>query len=115
MGTKFSDYMAEVAERATEEERGLSEAFAAHFQALYDEHFGLGDQLAASRKEAHLTQERLAELSGVPQADISRIEHGQGNPTRDTLVRLGEPLGLVLTYAADTRVAQASPAPPALA
>jgi len=31
---------------------------------------------------------QLSELSGVPQADISRIEHGAGNPTEATLQRL---------------------------
>lgn len=98
MGTKFNDYMSEVERNATEEERELATAFDAHYEAVYEEHFGLGDQLAEVRKSAQLTQARLAELSGVPQPEISRIEHGQGNPTRETLARIGEPLGLVLGY-----------------
>jgi len=32
-----------------------------------------------------MTQRQLAELSGVPQADISRIEHEAGNPKEATL------------------------------
>lgn len=98
MGTKFDDYMEQVEAEATPDERELAEAFDAHYQAVYVEHFVLGEQLAARRAEAHLSQSRLAELSGVPQPEISRIEHGQGNPTRETLTRLGEPLGLVLSF-----------------
>lgn len=98
MGTQFSDYLAKAETNATPDERELAEAFDAHYQAVYIEHFGLGQQLAARRAEAQLSQSRLSELSGVPQPEISRIEHGQGNPTRETLTRLGEPLGLVLAY-----------------
>ena len=49
----------------------------------------LGRQLAETRKLAHLTQPQLAQ-----QADISRIEHGLGNPTRDTLDKLADALGM---------------------
>jgi transcriptional regulator with XRE-family HTH domain len=98
MGTKFSDYMAEVNERATPRQRELAEAFDAHYEAVYEEHFGLGHQLATERTSAHLTQARLAELSGVPQPEISRIERGQGNPTQETLMKLGAPLGLLLSF-----------------
>jgi DNA-binding XRE family transcriptional regulator len=98
MGTKFNDYLAQAQAIATPDERELAEAFDAHYQAVCVEHFGLGEQLATRRAEAHLSQIRLAELSGVPQPEISRIEHGLSNPTRETLTRLGEPLGLVLAY-----------------
>jgi transcriptional regulator with XRE-family HTH domain len=39
-----------------------------------------------------LTQRELADLSGVRQADISRIERGAGNPTESTLQRLAAAL-----------------------
>jgi DNA-binding XRE family transcriptional regulator len=98
MGTKFDDYIAKTEANATPEERELSEAFDAHYQAVYLAHFGIGQQLAAKRAEAHLSQSHLARVSGIPQPEISRIESGQGNPTRETLARLGAPLGLVLAY-----------------
>jgi ribosome-binding protein aMBF1 (putative translation factor) len=98
MNKKFSDYMAEVDARSTDDQRAVATAFDAHYKMVYLEHFGLGDQLAATRKAAHLTQEQLAERSGVPQPEISRIEHGQGNPTKDTLAKLGDALGLMLSY-----------------
>jgi DNA-binding XRE family transcriptional regulator len=99
MGTKFSDYIEESKASATPEQRELDVAFAAHFEAVHLEHFGLGEQLSRARQESHVTQAKLAELSGVPQPEISRIENGQGNPTKETLTRVGEPLGLILTYA----------------
>ena len=111
MGTKFNDYLAEAEADASADERELAEAFDAHYQAVYVEHFGLGEQLIARRQEAHLSQNRLAELSGVPQPEISRIEHGQGNPTRETLTRLGEPLGLVLAYVSADNPALNGPRP----
>jgi transcriptional regulator with XRE-family HTH domain len=45
------------------------------------------------RKERHLTQKQLAMASGIDQAEISRIERGQTNPTASTLAALLGPLG----------------------
>jgi len=42
----------------------------------------------------------ISELSGVPQADISRIERGAGNPTEATLERLDVALGRKLELVA---------------
>ena len=56
----------------------------------------LGRELRAARKAARLTQPELAQISAVQQAEISRIERGLGNPTRDTLLRLTVPLGVRL-------------------
>ncbi|WP_282948319.1 helix-turn-helix domain-containing protein [Cellulomonas endometrii] len=57
----------------------------------------LGQDIAALRRENHLSQAQLAQRASVQQADISRIERGLGNPTRDTLVRLASALGGRLT------------------
>lgn len=57
----------------------------------------LGTELATARTSAHMSQPELAAKSGVQQADISRIERGLGNPTRDTLLRIADALGLRLT------------------
>lgn len=58
----------------------------------------LGRDLAAARNAAHLTQPQLATLAGIQQADISRIERGLGNPTRDTLLKLAGALGTRLSF-----------------
>ena len=47
------------------------------------------------RLQAELTQEELAERSGVNQTTISAIERGQiKSPTYDTVVRLARSLGV---------------------
>jgi ribosome-binding protein aMBF1 (putative translation factor) len=57
----------------------------------------LGRDIAALRRESRLSQAELASRASVQQADISRIERGLGNPTRDTLTRLVSALGGRLT------------------
>ena len=56
-------------------------------------------EIARARLAEGLTERQLSKLSGVPQADISRIERGAGHPTEATLERiavaLGGKLGLV--------------------
>ena len=47
----------------------------------------------AARKARDLRQADLAELSGIAQADISRIERGQIAPTTPTLLKLADALG----------------------
>jgi transcriptional regulator with XRE-family HTH domain len=51
-----------------------------------------------------LTQQQLATASGVAQADISRIERGQSNPTAETLEALAVPLGVTLDLVPATQV-----------
>lgn len=58
-----------------------------------DSHFHVAGQLLALRRRRGLTQRRLSELSGVQQADISRIERGETQPTTVTARRLAEALG----------------------
>jgi len=49
------------------------------------------------RREAlNVTQEHLAELSGVGLRTLKSIETGKGNPTIDTLAKLADVLGLEL-------------------
>lgn len=58
-----------------------------------DAHFAFAVELVTARRAAKVTQTRLAELSGVPQSEISRFERGQGNPTLETVGRLLGALG----------------------
>lgn len=74
------------------------DAARAHAEVLYTEHFGLGEQLAALRRNRKLTQAQLADISGIQQPEISRIEHGKANPTQETLARLGASMGAVLAF-----------------
>jgi XRE family transcriptional regulator, regulator of sulfur utilization len=56
--------------------------------------FHIAGQLLALRRRRGLTQRRLSELSGVQQADISRIERGETQPTTVTAKRLADALGV---------------------
>lgn len=94
----FSSYVAEKEASATPERRAQMDAAREHAKVLYNEHFGLGEQLASLRKSRHLTQGDLAEVTGIGQSEISRIEQGKANPTQETLSRLGASLGAVLAF-----------------
>lgn len=48
------------------------------------------------REEKHMTQKQLAEVTGIAQADISRLESGTANPSLRTLKRLAAGLGMEL-------------------
>ena len=48
------------------------------------------------RERADLTQQQLAEATGIAQADISRLENGTANPSLCTLKRLASGMGMRL-------------------
>ena len=50
-------------------------------------------QLIKARLEMHLTQQELAEKTGLRQSNISRFEHGNYNPSLDFLEKLAAGLG----------------------
>ena len=49
-----------------------------------------------ARKKCNITQKELAEKTGITQADISRIETGNGNPTLSVLKRIAEGMDMIL-------------------
>ena len=49
-----------------------------------------------TRNEKDMTQKQLADITGSPQADISRLENGNANPSLKTLQRLAEGMGMRL-------------------
>jgi len=88
MTTKFADFVREVEDRSSEEERRDLDAARIRFQ--------IGARVLRQRLSAGMTQQELSKASGVAQADISRIERGQANPTALTLEARGRPLGTTL-------------------
>jgi hypothetical protein len=56
----------------------------------------LMEQLKARREVLSLTQEALAELSGVGLRTLKQLESGKGNPTLLTIEKLADVLGLEL-------------------
>jgi transcriptional regulator with XRE-family HTH domain len=51
-------------------------------------------QLKERRDALHVTQETLADISGVSLRTLKQFESGKGNPTLETLSKLSEALGL---------------------
>ena len=52
--------------------------------------------LIDARKRSGLTQKELAERTGIAQSDISKLEHGNANPSLRTLQRLASGRGMTL-------------------
>ena len=55
------------------------------------------------RESLQVTQETLAELSGVGLRTLKQCERGKGNPTLITLQKLGNALGLEITMKVKTK------------
>ena len=70
-------------------------AFKEAWDAMEPE-FQLIRLLLDAREKKHLTQKQLSELTGIAQADISRMETGTANPSIKTLQRLAVALGMQL-------------------
>ncbi|GEB98902.1 helix-turn-helix domain-containing protein [Corynebacterium flavescens] len=103
MPTKSFDSIASKARQNwSQQAHDVYEASSAAFSAEVAQRAELGSQLLIARKARALSQESLAELAGIQQAEISRIERGISNPTMDTLSRIVRALGMKLTIAAAT-------------
>lgn len=62
-------------------------------QPEMDEMGALGENLRKLRNERHITQQDLANVSGVSKETISKIESGKQNATSTSLVKLAKGLG----------------------
>jgi len=49
-----------------------------------------------AREQSGMTQQQLAEKTGIAQEDISRLENGSSNPSIRTLQRLANGMGMTL-------------------
>jgi len=56
------------------------------------------------REELNVTQESLAELSGVGLRTLKQFESGKGNPTLLTLQKISDVLGLELCLKVKNRI-----------
>jgi DNA-binding XRE family transcriptional regulator len=56
----------------------------------------VSEKIRKFRRQAGLTQEELAEKSGLPQSHISRLEGGKHSPSRATLEKIAAALGVEL-------------------
>ncbi len=91
MGRDFDKLMDDIEREAR---HGGPKAIAEY--AAFGAYYRLARELFEVRKAAGLTQRQLATKSGVQQADISRIEAGDANPTVATIAALAYALGAEL-------------------
>ena len=84
--TKFNDYL---------NEQMKDPAFKEEWNALEPE-FTIMQAMIDARKASGLTQKQLSERTGIAQADISKLESGNANPSLKTLQRLAEGMGMTL-------------------
>ena len=89
-GGDFEKLMREIEQEA---QRAGAKATAAAFGAYHR----LARQVFDLRRAAGLTRRQLAAKSGIQQADISRIEAGDANPTLATIAALAYALGAELS------------------
>lgn len=69
--------------------------FKKEWDALEPE-FDIIKAIVDARTSQNLTQKELAEKTGIPQADISRLENGTRNPSLKLLKRLADGLNMDL-------------------
>ena len=77
------------------EEQLKDPQFKEEYDALEPE-FVVMQALIDARKDSGMTQKELSEATGISQADISRLEHGNGNPSLRTLQRIAKALKMSL-------------------
>ena len=84
--SKYSDFLTEQLK---------DPALKAEYDALEPE-FSVIQAMIDARKASGLTQQQLAEKTGIAQADISKLENGSANPSLRTLRRLAAGMGMQL-------------------
>ncbi len=77
------------------EEQLQNPDFREEYEALEPE-FVVMQALINARKDSGMTQKELSDVCGISQSDISRLEHGNGNPSLRTLQRLAKALKMSL-------------------
>lgn len=82
--TKFNDFLADQLK---------DPEIKAEYDALEPE-FSIMQAMIDARKSVGLTQKQLSEKTGIAQADISKLESGNANPSLRTLQRLAAGMGM---------------------
>ena len=83
MSNKFEDFLAEQLKDPKVKKE---------YDAL-ESKYALIESIILARKEKNLTQKELSELTGITQADLSKSENGNANPSLNTLLKLANGLG----------------------
>lgn len=78
--------------RETLNEQLKDPAFKKEYDDLETE-FQIIRAIIDARTEMGITQKQLSDLTGIAQADISKLENGNANPSLKTLQRLASAIG----------------------
>ena len=70
-------------------------AFRAEWDALQPA-LAVAQAMIDAREQSGMTQQQLAERTGIAQGDISKLEKGSANPSIRTLQRLAAGMGMTL-------------------
>jgi len=90
-GVSFEDFYSELEDEARDEgPRAILDLRAKELK------YALVNTLITKRQQLNLTQQMLAQQSGVAQTEISKIERGRKSPTLDTFSRLASALRIAL-------------------
>ena len=75
------------------------EEFRKEYESL-EAKFQIIKEIVEARKDKNITQKELADLTGITQGDISKIENGNANPSLKTLKKLAAAFGkkLVISF-----------------
>jgi len=84
--TSFDDYFSE--KMKDEEFRKLWEDFQPEYQVM--------KTIANAREKRNLTQKQLADISGIRQSEISKLESGIRNPSIKILKKLADAMDMNL-------------------
>ncbi len=69
--------------------------FEAEWKSLEPE-YQIMRAIVEARRKSQLTQKQLSQVTGINQADISKMETGNCNPSIRTLNRLADGMGMIL-------------------
>ena len=86
MSRKFDDFL---------QEQLQDPEIRKEYEALQPEHTVIQAMIDA-RQKSGMTQKELAEITGIAQGDISKLERGSANPSIRTLQRLAKGMGMIL-------------------
>ena len=87
MSRKFDDFL---------QEQLQDPEIRKEYEALQPEHTVIQAMIDARKKSGMTQKKELAEITGIAQGDISKLECGSANPSIRTLQRLAKGMGMIL-------------------
>ena len=89
MSNSYDRFAQDFEASLTPAERRVADAF--------EDHYSFAQEVAALRRSLNLTQAEISARSGIPRAEISRIEHGEVGVTLPRARRLLRSMGRDIT------------------